>query len=255
MILSGNKIVVTSPVDSAEKLSKALSVHGADVISIPMIKISEITLNSSIENCLKKLETYNWLVFTSKNGVNYFFSHWNRLFNKPLPTNVKTAVVGNKTGEELSKYNVNPDFVSKGNTSVELLAGLKNNCLKQGDNMLLVLGNLAENTLQDGLSAIANIDRIDVYKTESEIISVDDIRLFNELKYNHVVFTSASGFNNYKKLISNIDANKLVSIGPQTTKAMINHGFKPEITAEICNNEGLVNELLNYYKNKQNINF
>jgi len=250
-------IISTRPLSNDDSIKIYLTEKGAIVLDFPMIEICPADLNDYIKNTLKKINSYQWIVFTSKNGVEYFFKLLNSLnIHSEKFSASKIAVIGKKTSEEVLKNKCKPFLISSGNTSEELLKELSEK-IKTNEKIILALGDIAKDTLEKGLSEIASITRVNVYKTiKPKIISKDIIEKIQNDNYNIIIFTSPSGFMNFKKIM---DENKIfsdfrvASIGKTTTVTMQECGVSPVLTAKQSNIEGLVHEIETFFIN-QNFN-
>jgi uroporphyrinogen-III synthase len=246
-------VISTQPVEQAQKLQQALENQTIAFYNMPMIRTEAYALNDSIRETLQKLHEYDWIIFTSKNGVHALFQLINEA-GLTFPEKLKTAVIGKTTQSHLEKVHRKADFINRGQTSVEFLAALKNEIIKKNDRILMVLGNLAPNHMQQQLSKIAQVDRLDVYKTLS--IADYDKTLMQNIRsngYGLLVFTSPSAFQNFYKfyqLEKSIAPLRIVSIGNITTAAIQKITQAQIITAKTAGIDGLKNEIIHYFKIK-----
>ena len=87
-----------------------------------MIEIRQSQISDADKIVLKNINSFNWLFFTSRNGVVNFFKHLIDVKgNTELSSDIKIAAIGNKTALELEYYGFSAEFISQGNTSEELL--------------------------------------------------------------------------------------------------------------------------------------
>jgi len=135
-----------------------------------------------------------------------------------------------------------------------LLKELKNNRIKTGDSVLLILGELADNTLENGLAGLATIQRLNVYKTiETVSYSETIVEMIREDNYNMIIFTSPSGYRNFSRIMNenNIHKNyRIACIGKTTHKEVLNHGQKPLLVSSKPNAENFVTEIEAYFLKK-----
>ncbi len=248
-----NKVIIsTRPKDPTDNLPPMLTKLGASVISFPMIKIELSKINETEINYLKNINSYNWIFFTSKNGVSHFFKQLiETKGNTELPKSLKIATIGNKTSAELDYYGYAPDFISSGNTSEDFLNEFYEKHKPENCKIILSLGNLADNTLYNRLTKENKVDRINVYNTVNiGKVETNIINIIKKDKYDLVIFTSPSAFYNFcsyfsKKELLNI---KMASIGKTTTKAITEKGYTPLFTAKKSNTEGLKEAIVKFYK-------
>ena len=246
-------VITTQPVEQAQKLKQALEGQNIAFYSMPMIRTEAYKLNDSIRNTLNQLNNYSHLIFTSKNGVNAFFQLLNEA-GVSFPENIKTAVIGQTTASTLKKVHRQADFVNPGQTSVEFLDALKNGGINKKDKVLMVLGNLAPTRMQEELSKITTVDRLNVYQTIG-LTDYDEKIMQNirDDRYGLLVFSSPSAFQNFYqfyKTKKSIAPLRIVSIGNITTQAIQNIIGAEIFTAREAGISGLKNEIIHYFKNK-----
>ena len=250
--LKDKVIISTRAIESGDSLPDLLKSQGAEVIALPMIEVSPSQLNNAEKETLQNLEDFDWLFFTSKNGVINFFKQLSDLKGSTaLPENLKIAVIGNRTSSELDYYGYAPGFVSKGNTSEDFLEEFYKTVNPQNQKILLSLGNLAEDFLYNSLIKDNSVQRINVYQTDKpKTVDNSILDLIRQNKYDLIVFTSPSTFHNFclyveKDMIMEL---KMASIGSTTTKAIAEAGYSPLLTAKMSNVEGLGEAIVNYFK-------
>ncbi|MFZ4739708.1 MAG: hydroxymethylbilane synthase [Bacteroidales bacterium] len=250
--LKDKVIISTRAIESGDSFPDLLKSQGAEVIALPMIEVYPSQLNNTEKELLINLRDFDWIFFTSKNGVINFFKQLSDLKGSTaLPENLKIAVIGNRTSSELDYYGYAPSFVSKGNTSEDFLDEFCKEIKPLHQRILLSLGNLAEDLLYNSLNKDNTVQRINVYQTDKPK-SVDNsiIDLIRQNKYDLIVFTSPSTFHNFclyadKDMIKEL---KMASIGSTTTKAIAEAGYSPLLTAKMSNVEGLGEAIANYFK-------
>ncbi|MFZ4414264.1 MAG: uroporphyrinogen-III synthase, partial [Bacteroidales bacterium] len=248
----GKVIISTRAVESGDTLPDILKAKGANVFSLPMIEILPALLPAVDKALLEKLENFDWIFFTSKNGVANFFKHLSDTKgNTTLPTSVKLAVIGGKTALELEYYGYSANFISHDNTSVDLLENFYQSFNPQHLRILLSLGNLADDTLSNRLSKENDVKRINVYQTvKPNQADASILEMILQDQYDLIVFTSPSTYQNFCSLYKdgNIESLKTASIGSTTTKAINETGLEPLITAKKSSVEGLSEAIETFFK-------
>lgn len=248
-----NKIIIsTRPISKNDSIKNHLTEKGATVLDFPMIEICPNDLNESIKTTLQKINSYQWIVFTSKNGVEYFFKYLNSLnIHSENISAAKIAVIGKETSEEVLKNKCTPFLISSGNTSEDLLKEISEK-IKTCENVLFAIGELAGNTLEKGLSEIANITRINVYKTiRPNFISKDIIERIKNDNYNIIIFTSPSGFMNFKIIMNEhkiFSEFRVACIGKTTEKEILKYTCNPFFVSSKTDGEIFVKELGTFFK-------
>ncbi len=251
-----NKVIIsTRPVDPNDNLAELFQEQGAKVLSLPMIETVTSEPDEKILNALNNLNSFDWMFFTSRKGVISFFKLLTDIKGSTeLPKNLKIAVIGYKTGLELDYYGYAPDFISEGNTSTDLLSLFYEKVKPLNLNILLSLGNLADNTLPDRLSIENKVQRINVYDVVKPMHADPKImNLIKEDRYDLIIFTSPSTFINFCSFYGSagIEKIRMASIGPTTTKSIRDAGYEPVVTAIKSSSEGLRDAVIEYYQSYQ----
>lgn len=249
-----NKIIIsTRPLSADDSIKRNLVEKGATVLDFPMIEICPLELSEEIREILQHINSFQWMVFTSKNGVDCFFKLLGQLFIKTDElAQVKIAVVGKKTSEEVLRNNLSPFLVSTGNTSADLLNDLVSK-VAPTDSVLLVLGELADDTLQDGFEHIAASTRLNVYKTLQTVTPSNEIiDSITNNDYDIILFTSPSGFEQFKKIMPEkigMPDFRSACIGRTTEKVMVSNNCRPLLVSRRSEGETFVNELELFFNN------
>ena len=252
LTLKDKVIISTRALEASDTLPEIIKSSGAKLLSLPMIEIVPSPLDTQMAEDLNTLESFDWIFFTSKNGVvNFFKQLIDYKGNTTLPKNLKIAVIGLKTGLELEYYGYAPTFISEENTGEELLNRFEAKYNPENLKILLSLGNLADNTLENRLSVRNTTRRINVYQTVKPAQA--DQAILEQIKndaYDLIVFTSPSTFNNFCSFYEPplIGKLKMASIGSVTTKAIQKAGFEPLFTARKSNAEGIRDAINEFYQ-------
>ncbi|HEV2453188.1 MAG TPA: uroporphyrinogen-III C-methyltransferase [Verrucomicrobiae bacterium] len=251
--LFGKRVVVTRGRDQAGDLSQKLSNLGADVLEIPAIKRAQPENRQDIVDAMLSLNSYDWLVFTSANGVTAFFDLFFRHFHDLRDLGgARIAAVGPATAAKLREMHLQVDampdeFVGKKIAERIAKYGSIENC-----RICLLRAQDANPDLPQALDEFGAItDDIAVYKTVAE---TEDITGISDDFLRHgadwMTFTSGSTVRfihvrfDLTKLAKQFPSMKLASIGPETTKMIRSLGLSPAIEAKEHTADGLVSELL-----------
>ncbi len=238
------------PAERASELRKALENSDVSFYNMPMIRIETAELNAEIQTAFDRLEDFDLLVFTSRNGVVTFFKLLQQagltLFEK-----TKTAAIGKGTASALEKSYRKADYIQPGQTSRDFAVYLKKKVLRGGEKILLVLGNLALDFLQNELSQQASVHRIDVYRTlPVRKYDVDLMQKIRDDQYGLLLFSSPSAFANFYDIYQKKNTNaclRIVSIGETTTQAILNTTQAFVLTAKKPETRGLLYEIKQYF--------
>lgn len=256
MDLQGKKILVTRAKAQASALSLKIKENGGVPIEMPLIACKELTHKESIHKAISDLHTYHWIVFTSKNGIDFFFQELKRLQGDfSLPTNCKIAVVGQKTDEVLANYHLKSDLIPEKYVAESLLKGLLT-VVKKGERVLIPRGNLARNVIARGLIEHSiEVTELDVY--ENVIEKSTKQQLYNDIKgkkIDVVTFTSSSTVDNFVQLLEGTDWRTYIenilfaSIGPITSKTMQNHQMPVHVEPNEYTIQGMLESIADKLK-------
>jgi uroporphyrinogen-III synthase len=257
-LLENRIFISTRPSGQSAELETLLSEESATLINMPTIEIRPLPLDDFALEQLKNLVSFNWIVFTSPNGLKYFFS---RLFDLQnhygLPEHLKIAVVGKKTAASLECYGTSASFINLGNTAEEFVNDFAHR-VNPGERILFPIGNLARSVIEDEISKKADCTRILFYETVlPETLNEEAFQLVLNDQYDMIVLTSPSGCKNLLHLLSGkADPAKLrlVCIGQTTSAEVIRNGLEPLITAGTANSQGIFTAILNYFQKKTTLN-
>ncbi len=250
--LFGKTILVTRARHQASRLVKKLNQLGASCVQYPTIRIMPPSDYKPLDTALQKLNTYQWIIFTSVNGVSSFFE---RLFTKGLDARalggLKTASIGPATAKKLKSYGIKSDIIPESYVAESIIEAFSRHNIKD-KKILLPRAKEARTILPEQLKNMgAIVEEITSYKTEpsKENTSILMEMLENE-KIDIITFTSSSTVKNFKAIIPEDKFNqltnkiKIASIGPITTKTAKKLGFKVNIEAKEFTIEGLCQTIL-----------
>ena len=255
--LFGQRIVVTRSRAQAGKLVKQLAHLGADVLEIPAIK-GEIPDNKQdFVDALLALNSYDWLVFTSANGVETFFQFFFRQFHDLRDIGgAKIAAVGPATAAKLREIHLQVDAMPKEAIGRNIAEALAKHSSIENTKICLLRAEKANPDLPSALEEFgAIVDDIGLYKTvaetEDEFGRAEDLRQHGA---DWLTFTSGSTVEFFHarfdlpKLVEQFPNLKLASIGPETTKAIAALKLKPAVEAWEHTTDGLVAALVKLAK-------
>lgn len=252
--LFGKRIVITRTREQASKLRSALYENGAEVIEIPTIEVSPIK-NERVEEVLKRLRDFDWLVFTSENGIRFFFE---ALFEAGLDVRalggLKIAVIGPATFSALEKWGLKADLMPENNFTQEGLSEAFKKIEVSGKRILLIRAKTAREVLPQSLKKEgAEVEILPVYETLKPEDSLKLLKKALSEGVDAITFTSSSTVENFFELMKEggLSLPKevvLASIGPITSETLRKYGYEPTIEAKEYTIPGLVSALLTYYQ-------
>jgi uroporphyrinogen III methyltransferase/synthase len=257
--LLGKRIVVTRAREQASDMVRRLSDLGAECLEFPTIKVAPPEDTSPLKDAVERLLEYDWIVFTSVNGVKFFFG---LLFdmNKDVRAlaHLRTAAIGPATAEELFKYGLKSDIVPQNYRAESVVEAFSKEPLK-GKKILLPRAKEARPVLPVELHKMgAEVDEVTTYLTEKVGDNADIlIKQLGEKSVDLISFTSSSTVKNFKALLPPDQFDKLMegitiaSIGPITSNTAKELGFDVHITAESYTVPDLCKAILKYFQNKK----
>jgi uroporphyrinogen-III synthase len=237
------RIVVTRPRAQADDFINGLRGAGFEPIPFAVIEIRPMEENSELERALAELQSYDWVVFTSVNGVESVLSR--------LPTGTRlprVAAIGPKTSAELQAHGITPEFVPEEYVAESILPGLGD---VRGKRVLLPRAEIARKALPEAIRAAGGTaDEIAVYRT---LPAAPDAAGLAALKsgVDWITFTSPSTVENFVEIVRRAGleprrlpgAPRIACIGPITERAARAAGFEIALVAKDYTTEGLVRAL------------
>jgi uroporphyrinogen III methyltransferase/synthase len=253
--LLGKRIVVTRARAQASDLIGRLSALGAECLQCPTIKVAPPDSWEPLDQAIGDVAKYNWIVFTSVNGVRYFFE---RLFQQGLDVrslgHLRTAAIGPATADQLRRFGLNTDILPKTYQAESVVAAFAQIDIK-GRKVLLPRAKEARAILPEELQRMgAQVDEVVAYQTLTADEESDT--LIGALEKNEVdmiTFTSSSTVNNFRSLLPAGRESTLMKgvavacIGPITAETAKSMGIHVDLTAQDFTIDGLCNAVVSYF--------
>lgn len=189
-LILDKRIVVTRAEEQASDLVAQLEELGTIPIVCPAITIVPLNDYTPLDTALTQLSEYDWLLFTSVNGVEVVFERMHKLGVDPNAMSFKVGSIGPATADALRQHNLHVDFVPSAYVAEAILDEIGD---VLGQHMLLPRADIARKTLADGLRQKgAFVDAIDAYRTIPGPGAQQLITLLRERKVDAITFTSSS---------------------------------------------------------------
>ncbi len=252
--LSGKKILITRARDQAAVFATSLRDLGAEVVEFPTIEIVSPLRWDELDRAIDQLGSYDWLIFTSANGVNFF---WQRLEERGkglrLPSSLKVCAIGPATAYQLKEKGIEVDYTPKEFVAEAILKGFEKMMLK-GRRILLARARQARDILPKGLRQMgAKVDVVIAYRTiRSDRDASVILPLLDGGKVDVITFTSPSTVTHFLgimgpdfRLPSKV---RIAFIGPVTAGAARNAGLAVDVVEERYASPGLVDALAAYFE-------
>jgi uroporphyrinogen III methyltransferase/synthase len=230
--LFGKRVVVTRAREQASELKRLFEESGATVIQFPTIEIAPPESFDSLDRAID--ERFDWLVFTSVNGVSTFFE---RLFAKGKDvralSGTRIACVGETTAASLRARGIAPDVVPDKFMSTVLIPHFS----EEQNNVRIAVIRAAEGRdefIEEMRRRGAEVHLAVAYRTIPVAANADELHDIDA-----VTFTSASTVDNFFAMSRSIEGALLASIGPTTSDALRKHGLAPDIEASTASIQAL----------------
>ena len=255
--LFGKRIVVTRAREQASAFLKKLTGLGAECIEFPTIKIVPPRTWDMLDKSIKSINSYDWLLFTSVNGVKYFFNRLDTLGKDVRDLHgLKIGAIGPKTAGELQNFGIKPELMPDEYRAEAVVASFEKYGVR-GAKILVPRAAVAREILPDELKKIgAEVDVAPAYET---VIPDDNSGWIREMlekgNIDMVTFTSSSTVNNFVEALKadNLELQKsmenvvVACIGPITADTARKNGLNADLVPSDYTIEGLTGEIINYF--------
>lgn len=237
-LLLGRRVIVTRAVKQSGEMTRALETLGAEVISCPTIEIKEPSSWAQLDRALIHLSWYDWLVFTSVNGVEYFLGRMDALGHSraELMSHLICAV-GRKTAEKLESENVVVDLTPERFTAEALAEEFTEHFgMRQrlyGSRMLLPASRTTRDVIRPAMEKIGvYVEVVEAYQTVTPAAKGENVaRLLRNAEADYIIFTSPSTVANLATILetdhlaTHLANTRVACIGPATAEAARMHGL------------------------------
>lgn len=252
--LFGKRIVVTRTREQAGGLTRSLRELGADVIELPTIRIEHPTDKQGFAEMVTHAHEYDWLVFTSPNGVERFFDAFFATYGDARSLgNPRIAAIGNGTAQKIREYRFTVDLIPEKFVAEGLIEAFKKESV-ENLTMLWVKAAESREVVSEGLTALgAIVDECIAYRTvpETEDPTGAKARLASS-GADLITFTSASTADHFFALgLDWPDGCAAGSIGPVTSSAIRKHGVEPAFEANPHDIPGMVAAIVRHFQNRK----
>ena len=253
--LAHRRIVVTRPRAQAQRFIDLLEHQGAEVIECPTIEIVPMASYERLDAALDQLATYDWLIFTSVNGVQYFMD---RLLARQKEVSslrhLHIATIGPATAQSVEALALRVHAVPEEYRAEALVTVLGE---VKGKRMLLPRAAQARAVLPKELQALgAQVDEIAAYQTVlPQATAVQEVRtLLQAGKVDMVTFTSSSTVRNFAALFSTDELptlcrqTRIGCIGPITAETVREHGLVVTVQSAVYTIPAFAEAIVDYFE-------
>lgn len=237
--LFGKTVVVTRARAQASELTARLEALGANVVEAPAIRTAALPLGEFETTCLQNLRAYHTLVFTSAQGVQYFFKALQSLqLDVRALGGAMICAIGSATAKALADKGLHADIIPanyQGEAVVEALGPV----VPTGAKVLLIQPKKARHVIPEGLKSMGlAVEIVRLYETLPSTAGASYLRqVLEDGKADYVTFTSSSTVENTLEMLgeqgqSLLGQSKIVCIGPITAATCVEKGITPSLVGE-----------------------
>jgi uroporphyrinogen III methyltransferase/synthase len=250
--LFGKKIVVTRSRSQASALSNQLLALGAEVTELPTIAIVPNHQDPSLQTAAARCGSYDWIVFTSPNGVEAFFELLlNQAGDVRALGGAKLACIGSGTAQALRGYKVKPAVIAREAIAEGLVRELADKDSWKGRTVLLPRAAKARDVLPKALQSWgAQVTVVTAYHTvKPDTVDEGMLEDIASGNYHLITFTSSSTVENFfdlipAELMTKISSGlRAASIGPVTSSTLRSRGVVPVVEAQDHTIPGLIDAI------------
>lgn len=259
--LRNRTIVITRARAQAAPFAEALEAYGARVIHCPTIEIVEPESFAPLDEAIQNLYGYDWLIFTSVNGVDYFLRHFHELGHEVSELDeLRVCAIGDATAERLREASIHVDVLPEEFKAEGVFAALEKFIGGaggfQGLNFLIPRAAQARDYLPRALeTAGARVDVVPVYRTvaprDTEKRRVEALLAGGAVDC--VTFTSSSTVRNFAELFGTTDLSALLAgvhvacIGDITASTAAEYNLRTDIQPEEFTTPALARSIAQFY--------
>ena len=254
--LFGKGIVITRPEAQAEELASLLHAEAARVINFPTIKIVPPSSYDGLDRAIAELPAYQWIIFTSANGVVSFLRRLKELGRDIRDLKeLRICTIGPATAAQLEHLGIRVDLVPDEFISEGVVKAFEKINLRRS-RILLPRAEMARDVIPEGLAKLGTkVDVVTAYRTVNSGKDKSELeKLMNDGKVDVITFTSPSTVHNFMEIMGRDYATpkgiKIACIGPVTAAAVKKAGLPADIIQERYTIPGLVETLIKYYSKR-----
>jgi uroporphyrinogen III methyltransferase/synthase len=254
--LFGRRIVVTRSRDQAADLVALLEDLGAETVATPTIRIAPVEDLSAMDAACDAVETYDWIVFTSVNGVEHFMRRFLQRRDVRDLKGVRLCAVGPETAAAIARHGIRVDVTPAEHRADAILDAVEAHGEVRSQRFLLPRAEIAREVLGEELrQAGADVTELVAYRTLPEEATGPDVyRMLLDGQIDAVTFTSASTVRNFAGMLGTDQAADLLhgttvaAIGPVTAEAAQQLGIATTVMPERYTVPALVEALVEHFR-------
>jgi len=247
--LFGQRVAVTRAAGQADSLAARLSALGAEAIEMPTIEIRPAPAGGPLDRAIADLASYDWLIFTSANGVRFFLERLDASASDLRAVRGRICAIGPATRAALESLHLKVDLMGKDYVAEGLVEAFSAFDL-WGKRILLPRAAVARDLVPVELARRgAQVDVVEAYRTLIPEEAAAQARQVFQSKPDCITFTSSSTVQNFVAAAgaATLAGVQVVSIGPVTTHTARGFGIQVTAEARVYTIDGLVEAVLGLY--------
>lgn len=244
--LFGKQVIVTRARTQSGDLVSSLRELGADVVEFPVIEMAEPENTSELDGCVSRLESYDWLVFTSANAVEFLAAR----LDDVRRMRGRICAIGAATRQALEALRLRVDLLPEDHTGEGVAAAFARFNMT-GKRVLFPRAAAAREVVPSALAALGAI--VDAPETYRNVVPKDahtrvQTYLASAKRPDWITFTSPSTVFNFLSLagVEALEGVRVATIGPTTSEAARKHGLAVDVEANSPSVEGLIEVITRY---------
>ncbi len=244
--LAGRRVLVTRAVHQASKLSDGLRALGAEPVEVPVLEICAPSNSAPLDQALRQLDRYNWLILTSANTVRAL-SERAAVLEIPLEpaSSLNVAAIGEATAAAARKAGLSVVLVPQAYVAESLVESLADQAA--GQRILLARAAVARDVIADALRAAgAEVDVVDAYRNVMPANAPELLQHALSERIDAATFTSSSSVTHLAEAARKagiafpFPGVRAISIGPITSQTLRELGWEPAAEGKVSDIAGLI---------------
>lgn len=257
--LTGTTILVTRAAGQSSEFCQLLQQQGAIVMEMPALEITPPSSWFALDEAIAQIHTFNWLILSSTNGVDYFFQRLQEKGQNPqVLEKVKIAVVGKKTAASLAEHGLSADFIPPNFIADSLIEHFPEELPNQKILFPRVETGGREVLVQELTAKGAEVVEVPAYQSGCpSAIPLEVLQALEQQTIDIITFASSKTVQYFHQLVKdNLPLDRLekvtiASIGPQTSKTCQQLLGKVDVEATEYTLLGLTEAIVRWAKNQQ----